>query len=63
LGTFKSGYFKTQIDYFLTRVDNRRLCRDYKVIPSEFVGSQHKLLVLDVEFNCVKWKRRSVGGP
>ena len=39
LVTFKSGSFKTQIDYFLTRADSRRSCRDCKVIPSEFVGS------------------------
>ena len=60
LVTFKSGPFKTQIDYFLTRADSRRSCRDCKVIPSEFVGSQHRLLVLDVEFSGVKWKRRGV---
>jgi len=59
--TFKSGSFKTQIDYFLSRADSRRSCRDCKVIPSKFLGSQHKLLILDVEFNCVKWKRRNVG--
>ena len=61
LVTFKSGSFKTQIDYFLTRADSRRACRDCKVISSECVGSQHRLLVLDVVFNCVKWKRRGVG--
>jgi len=58
--TFKSGSFKAHIDYFLTRADSQRLCRDCKVVPSEFVRSQHKLLVLDVEFNFVKWKRRGV---
>ena len=31
------------------------------MIPSECVGSQHRLLVLDVEFNYVKWKMRGVG--
>jgi len=52
---------KTQIDYFLTKVNSQRPCRDCKVIPREFVGSRHRLLVLDVEFKCVKWKRRGVG--
>jgi len=61
LVTFTSGSFKTQIDFFLTRADSRRSCRDCKVIPSEFVRSQHRLLVLDLEFNGVKWKRTSVG--
>ena len=59
--TFKSGSIKTQIDYFLIRRDTRRLCKDYKVISSEYLGSQHRLLVLDVEFTCSKWKKRSVG--
>jgi len=31
------------------------------VIPSDFLGSQYRLLVLDVEFKCSKWKKRSVG--
>jgi len=61
--TFKSGSIKTQIDYFLIRVDNRRLCKDYKVIPSEYLGTQHRLLVLDVELKCSKWKKRNVGEP
>jgi len=61
LVTFKSGSIKTQIDYFLIRVDNRRLCKDCKVIPSEYLGYQHRLLMLDVELKCSKWKKRSVG--
>jgi len=31
------------------------------VIPSEYLGSQHMLLVLDLEFKCLKWKKISVG--
>jgi len=63
LVTFKSGALKTQIDYFLTRADNRRLCKDCEVIPNEYLGTQHRLLVLDVELNYSKWKKRSVGKP
>jgi len=59
--TFTSGSLKTQIDYFLIRVDNRRLCKDCKVIPSEYLGTQLRLLVLDVELKCLKRKKRSVG--
>jgi len=33
------------------------------VIPSEYIGSQHRLLVLDVELKCSKWKKRRVGDP
>ena len=63
LVTFKSGSLKTQIDYFLTRVDSRRFCKDCKVIPSEYLGTQHRLLILDVEFKCSKWKKMRVGDP
>ena len=58
---FKSGSVKTRIDYFLTRADSWRFCKDCKVIPSECIGSQHRLLVLDVEFKGSKWKKRSIG--
>ena len=61
--TFKSGFINTQIDYFLMRADSRRFCQDCKVIPSEYLGTQHRFLVLDVEFKCSKWKKRSVGNP
>jgi len=50
--TFKSGSAKTQIDYFLTRADSRRFCKDYKVIPSEYLETHHRLLVLNVKFKC-----------
>ena len=63
LVTFKSGSLKTQIDYFLMRVDSRRSCKDCKVIPSESLGTQHRLLVLDVEFQCLKLNKRRVGDP
>jgi len=46
---FNSGNIRTQIDYFLMRAENRRLCKDCKVIPSECLMTQHRLLVRDVE--------------
>jgi len=36
LVAFKSGSIKTQINYFRTRADNKRLCEYYKVIASEY---------------------------
>jgi len=54
LVTFKSGATKTQIDYFLIKADNRRFCKDCKVKPSEYLGTHHKLFVLDVKFKCSK---------
>ena len=31
------------------------------MIPSEYLGTQYRLLVLDMEFKCSKWKKRKVG--
>ena len=47
--TFKNGSTRTQIDYLLMRTNDRRKCRDCKVIPSECLTTQHRLLVMDVE--------------
>ena len=63
LVTFRSCSMKSQIDYFLIRVDSRRLYKDCKVLASEYLGTQHRLLLLDVELPCLKWKKRSVGKP
>lgn len=45
--TFSSGQHSSQIDFFLTRREDKRACVDCKVIPGEFVVSQHRLLVFD----------------
>jgi len=63
LATFRSGNTKTQIDFFLTRVGTRGLCKDCKVIPSEQLGTQHRLLIMDVDIKRVKVKKRLVGEP
>ncbi|KAG5602889.1 hypothetical protein H5410_034259 [Solanum commersonii] len=47
--TFRSSVAKTQIDYLLLRKGDRCLCKDCKVIPSENLTTQHKLLVMDLE--------------
>jgi len=33
------------------------------VSPSEYLGTQHRLLVLDAEVKCSKWKKRGVREP
>jgi len=63
LMTFEGGTTKTQIDYFLMRVQKRRLCKDCKVTPSEYLGTQHRSLVMDVEIKTSKGMKRSVGEP
>jgi len=63
LVTFRSGNAKTQIDFFLTRAGTRGLCRDCKVLPSEHLETQHRLLVMDVAIKREKVKERRVGEP
>ncbi|XP_078172001.1 uncharacterized protein LOC144566019 [Carex rostrata] len=45
--TFSSGQHSSQIDFVLTRREDKRACVDCKVIPGECVVSQHQLLVSD----------------
>ncbi|VFQ95602.1 unnamed protein product [Cuscuta campestris] len=61
LATFVSGVGTTQIDYFLLRRCDRVLCKDAKVVPSENITTQHKLLVMDVMIKWVKHRRASSG--
>ncbi|XP_047251480.1 uncharacterized protein LOC124886647 [Capsicum annuum] len=46
--TFQSASAKTQIDFLLLRKGDRFLCKDCKVIPSEQLLTQHRLLVMDL---------------
>ena len=41
------GKHSSQIDFILTRREDRRDCLDCKVIPGECVVSQHKFVVAD----------------
>ncbi|VFQ92574.1 unnamed protein product [Cuscuta campestris] len=61
LATFVSGVGTTQIDYLLLRRCDRVLYKDAKVIPSENITTQHKLLVMDVMIKWVKHRRASSG--
>ena len=63
LVTIKRVTTKTKMGYFLIRADTRRLCKDCKVIPSEYLGPQHGLLVTDVEIKNSNEKKRNVGDP
>ena len=46
--TFRSAIARTQIDFLLLRKGDRALCKDCKVIPSENLSTQHRLLVMDL---------------
>jgi len=63
LVTFRSGNNKSQIDYFLIRVSDRRMGKYFKVIPSEWLGTQHRLLVIDLVFKNLRVKREGLGMP
>ncbi|XP_060182275.1 uncharacterized protein LOC132611936 [Lycium barbarum] len=57
LMTFHSVMANTQIDYLLLRKGDRGLCKDYKVIPSENLSIQYKLVVMDLKTRKKKKKR------
>ena len=46
--TYSSGGNQSQIEYILTKKDDRKLISDVKVIPGEECALQHKLLVADM---------------
>ena len=50
LVTFSSGQHSSQIDFILSRREDRRACLDCKVIPGKSVVPQHKLVVADFRF-------------
>jgi hypothetical protein len=50
LVTFNSGHHSSQIDFILSRREDRSVCLDCKVIPGESVVHQHKLVVADFRF-------------
>nr|XP_016483521.1 PREDICTED: uncharacterized protein LOC107804194 [Nicotiana tabacum] len=59
--TFRSMVAKTQIDYLLLGRCDKGLCEDCKVIPSENLTTQCRLLVMDVGI-LIKRKKRFVRG-
>ncbi|KAG5594214.1 hypothetical protein H5410_035446 [Solanum commersonii] len=63
LVTFRSSVAKTQIDYFLLRKGDRGLFKDCKVIPSENLTTQHKLLVMDLEIRRARRKKIAFDRP
>ncbi|XP_075099017.1 uncharacterized protein LOC142175908 [Nicotiana tabacum] len=62
LVTFRIKVAKTQIDYLLLRRGDRGLCTNCKVILSECLSTQHRLLVMDLEIRRIR-KRSVYGQP
>ncbi|XP_070020869.1 uncharacterized protein [Nicotiana sylvestris] len=63
LVTFQNGVAKTQIDYLLLRRCDSGLCKDCKVIPSEALATQRRLLVIDVGIRLSRRKQSARGSP
>ncbi|XP_055800386.1 uncharacterized protein LOC129869801 [Solanum dulcamara] len=63
LVTFSSMVSRTQIDYVLLQKGDNGLCKDCKVIPSENIVIQHKLLVMDLEIKRDRRKKTLYDRP
>ncbi|XP_047253741.1 craniofacial development protein 2-like [Capsicum annuum] len=61
--TFRSAITKTQIDFLLLRKGDRVLCKECKVILSEHLLTQHRLLVMDLSIKKCKKRRAGKGRP
>ncbi|PHT40617.1 Glyoxysomal fatty acid beta-oxidation multifunctional protein MFP-a [Capsicum baccatum] len=61
--TFRSAIARTQIDFLLLRKGDRVLCKDCKVIRSENLSTQHRLLVMDLSIKKNRKRRSKEGRP
>ena len=48
--TYKSGSSRSQIDLFFVRSAHKRVFKDCKMIPGESLTTQHRVLILDIQF-------------
>ncbi|CAH2099151.1 unnamed protein product [Euphydryas editha] len=55
--TYRSGLHSTQIDYILLRRNRLKSAKDCKVIPSESLVSQHRLLLLDLTLKVQRFNK------
>ncbi|XP_059298106.1 uncharacterized protein LOC132050759 [Lycium ferocissimum] len=62
LVTFRSLVAKTQIEFLLLKKDDKGLCKDSKVIPSDNLTTRHKLLVMDLGIKMTRKKRSWMTG-
>jgi hypothetical protein len=63
LVTFSSGRHCSQIDFILTKREDRHACLDCKVIPGECVIPQHKLVIADFIFRVRLQRSKRIGAP
>ena len=48
LVTYESGGRRSQIDYIMTRMQDKQSCVNCKVLPGEWEEGQHKIVVADL---------------
>jgi hypothetical protein len=63
LVTFSSDQHCSQINFILTRREDRHACLDCKVIPEECVVPQHKLVVVDFHFQVRFQRSKRIQAP
>jgi hypothetical protein len=63
LVTFSSGRHCSQIDFILTKREDRHACLDCKVIPGECVIPQHKLVIADFIFRVRLQRSKRIEAP
>jgi len=61
--TYKSGVSCSQINFFLIRKSDRKICLDCKVIPGESLTIQHRVMVMDVRVKRRAERRSHSGAP
>lgn len=60
LVTYESGGRRSQVDYIMTRVQDKRSCKNCKVLPGEG-EEQHKIVVADMVWRVHKEVKRKTG--
>ena len=58
--TYSSGGRETQIDYIMLRKEHASECRNCKVLPSEAITTQHRILIADLVVKKTR-QRRAAG--
>ena len=57
LVTYSNGGRETQIDYIMLRKEHASECRNCKVLPSEAITTQHRILIADLVVRKSRKKR------
>ena len=58
LVTYASGGRRSQIDFILTRRQDKRCCKNCKVLPGEWEEEQHKMVVADMVWEVTRQAKR-----